>query len=26
LPHPEYLVEDAAAIDDARALLKKWGA
>ena len=25
-PHPEYLVEDAAAIDDARALLKKWGA
>jgi tetratricopeptide (TPR) repeat protein len=25
-PHPEYAVEDAAAIDDARALLKKWGA
>lgn len=24
--HPEYAVEDAAAIDDARALLKKWGA
>lgn len=24
--HPEYAVEDAAAMDDARALLKKWGA
>jgi tetratricopeptide (TPR) repeat protein len=24
--HPEYAVEDAAAIEDARALLKKWGA
>jgi tetratricopeptide (TPR) repeat protein len=24
--HPEYVVEDAAAIDDARVLLKKWGA
>jgi tetratricopeptide (TPR) repeat protein len=24
--HPEYAVEDAGAIDDARALLKKWGA
>ena len=24
--HPEYAVEDAAAIDDARAVLKKWGA
>lgn len=24
--HPEYVVEDAAAIDDARALLTKWGA
>lgn len=24
--HPEYIVEDAAAIDDARALLKKWAA
>lgn len=24
--HPEYAVEDAAAVDDARALLKKWGA
>jgi tetratricopeptide (TPR) repeat protein len=23
--HPEFLVEDAAAIDDAKALLKKWG-
>ena len=24
--HPEYVVEDAAAIEDAKALLKKWGA
>jgi len=24
--HPEYLVEEAAAVDDAKALLKKWGA
>ena len=24
-PHPEYLVEDAAAIEDAKALLRKWG-
>jgi len=24
--HPEYAVEDAAAIEDARVLLKKWGA
>lgn len=24
--HPEYVVEDAAAVEDARALLKKWGA
>ncbi len=25
-PHPEFTVEDAAAIEDAKALLKKWGA
>lgn len=25
-PHPDFTVEDAAAIDDAKALLKKWGA
>jgi tetratricopeptide (TPR) repeat protein len=25
-PHPDFAVEDAAAIDDAKALLKKWGA
>jgi tetratricopeptide (TPR) repeat protein len=25
-PHPDFSVEDAAAIDDAKALLKKWGA
>ena len=24
--HPEFAVEDAAAMEDARALLKKWGA
>ena len=24
--HPDYVVEDAAAVEDARALLRKWGA